>query len=156
MLLFCDNSSIQFSSLAALANRSSSLVAPPVCNAPNADPAGSGGCSSNCYCDGAVNGQGYCTSNSACNSQCTTDADCGAGSFCSNRPITISVCGYSICESFSGCTSSYTPTKRSLSILGMSVTNRLGRMTRVNEARSAWNAREEEKRAECSSNNIRC
>jgi len=137
-----------------VANHWSFPVTPPVCNDPNDNNPGSGGCSSTCYCDGAVNGQAYCTQDNYCGAACTTDADCSNGSFCSNRPLAVSVCGSNICEAYDGCTSSYTPSsskKRSLNILGFG-TDRLGRLTRVNEARSAW----EEKRGECSRTNTRC
>jgi len=87
----------------------------PYCNAPGTGP-GTGGCSAGCYCDARPgsttvglcdNAQGYCGDYPSCSS----DADCSAGSACIAQSQ-VAACGG--CVPYSGCSSSYVPSKRSL------------------------------------------
>lgn len=77
---------------------------------PQCDPNSLTGCSSNCQCDvsydGANAGIGYCIVPVRGKGGCLNNAFCGAGNICDTSS--------NICYSYVGCTSTYSPSKRSL------------------------------------------
>lgn len=77
---------------------------PPVqCNPLNHYPEGQGGCSSNCFCDLRGEGGAVCVDDQNIRGTCLggSDFECGADTFCD---VTIG----NQCESWYGCTSTYT------------------------------------------------
>ena len=77
---------------------------------PGSNP-GTGGCSSNCYCDSIAgsNGQGFCEQASYCGGSCNTSADCPSGSLCADNYQV--ECGGNTCIPYDGCSASGTPKK---------------------------------------------
>lgn len=88
---------------------------PPYCNGdPNTL---GGGCSSNCYCDARnQGGPNICDDGYSCGESCSQDSDCALGQACINDSAT-GVCGGPTCVDYSGCSSSYSPSKRGLEFM---------------------------------------
>ncbi|ETS77219.1 hypothetical protein PFICI_11093 [Pestalotiopsis fici W106-1] len=83
---------------------------PPKCN-PNSQfgQRGSGGCSTNCYCDRDIDGVNfYCDSSIFCLGGCQSDADCAADQFCATGTSCSSTNGRT-CQKYSDCTSTFVP-----------------------------------------------
>jgi hypothetical protein len=76
------------------------------------DIAGVGGCSNNCFCDSSASGGAVCTDSTQCAQSCNSDADCSTGNFCTDRQDAVDACGSKICESYTDCSSTYSPTQK--------------------------------------------